>query len=514
VDKLTSKGIDEGNARQLVQSIPRYWGQLYTSGPAYIGVLIFLFGLIGFVIIKNPLRWGLLAATLLGIIMSWGKYLPGFNTFLFEYLPLYNKFRSPAFAQVIPQFTLGIMAAITLQQLLFSNSAKDLLHKNYKKILYAVGGLFALLGIMYITMDYGAPNDRDLIEYLNQVTKNNDEIARAVIAGLKEDRQAMFGGQLLRALAFALIGAGVLYLFVKNKISAIAAAIVLLVVSSIEILAISKAYLPAESYIPADEYTSSNFAASAIDQQIMQDKDPDFRVFNMVGTPTGGTFAESKTSYYFKSVGGYHPAKLRIYQDIIEKYLSGRPSPAVLNMLNAKYIIVQDPQTRQAGLITNPDAFGPCWLVKNVKLVDDRVKAIEALGATDLKDTAIVEKTFAALVTQPQWDSASSVKLTRFENDEITYEANCNGPQFAVFSEVYYPKGWNAYLDGKKTEYVNVNYILRGMSIPAGKHTIKFVFEPASVKSGRSIMFFASILIAIAFLGGLFMAWKTGRKKN
>ncbi|MBK5270640.1 MAG: YfhO family protein [Bacteroidia bacterium] len=511
VSELTGIGVDEGKAQQLAESIPKYWGKLYTSGPAYLGVIICLLGLIGFVIVKTPLRWGLLTATLLAIMMSWGKYFPEFNTFLFEHLPFYNKFRSPAFAQVIPQFAIGIMAALSLQRILFEEKSRELLKTDFKKILYAVGGLFALLAIMYLIMDYSAPVDKDILgnKWDNSGT---DQIGRLIVAGLKADRRAMFGGQLLRAVGLAILAAGVIYLFSKNKIKSLVAAILLLLISSVEIIIVSKPYLDDENYIPADEYTNTNFAKTAMDDQLLNDKDPDFRVFNMLGTETGGPFAESHTSYYHKSVGGYHPAKLRIYQDIIEKYLSGRPNPSVLNMLNTKYIITQNPQSGQPTLVRNPDAFGPCWLVKNVKLVDDRVAAIIALGNTNLKDTAIVEKSYGKLVGQPQWDSASTITMKKFDNDAIEYEVTANGPQFAVFSEIYYPVGWNAYIDGKKTEYVDADYILRGLSIPAGKHEVKFVFEPASVKKGRSIMFIASILIVILFFGGLFMAWKGSKK--
>ncbi len=506
VKKLTAMGVPDSNAEQVAQSLPVYWGQLYTSGPAYLGVLICLFGLIGFVVLKTPLRWGLLAATLLGILMSWGKYLPGFNTFLFEYLPLYNKFRSPAFAQVIPQFTVAISAVLTIQQLLFGQKLQK---EDLKKILYTATGLFALLGIMYLMVNYNSPYDRQIAESISQQAKD-ESIGRAVISGLKADRKALFGGQLLRALGLSILALGIIYFYFKNRVGALLAAILLLVISTIDILWVSKDFLSEEKehYIAKDSYESANFGKTPIDDEILKDKDPNYRVFNMVGTPTAGTFSESRTSYYHKSVGGYHPAKLRIYQDIIEKYLLGKTSPGVLNMLNTKYVIVQDPQTSQPGLITNPDAFGPCWLVKHVQLADDRVAAINALGSTNLKDTAIVEKSFAAKVIQPQWDSAATIKMTKFDNDAVEYEVIGSGPQFAVFSEVYYPLGWNAYLDGKKTDYCNVNYILRGMSVPAGKHSIKFVFEPESVKKGTSIMFMASIAVLLAFLGGLFMHFR------
>ena len=195
----------------------------------------------------------------------------------------------------------------------------------------------------------------------------SDEIARAVIAGLKADRTSMFGGQLLRAAGFCLLLLGVLYAFLKNWLKPVTAAIILLVVSSLELTITSHEYLNEENYVSSEEYSNINFAPTAIDQQILQDKDPNFRVFNMAGNP----YNESRTSYYHKSVGGYHPAKLRIYQDVLEKYMYGSPNQGVLNMLNTKYIIVADQQTRQPRVIMNPEPNGPCWLVKNVKMVDD-----------------------------------------------------------------------------------------------------------------------------------------------
>ncbi len=509
--KLINRGIDEANAEQIAQSMPKYWGALpYTAGPAYLGVIIFVLGLLGFVLAKSPLRWGLLAATLFGIFISWGKNFAGFNVFLFENLPLFNKFRAPSMAQVIPQFTLAISAVVALQYLLFQEKAKEILQKDFKKILYAAGGLFGVLALLYITMDYSSMVDKQIIA--GYTDKNgSDEMGRLIVSGLKEERKAMFGGQLLRALGLTLVLLGSLYLYLKNAIKPVVAGIIIIAVSTLELTIASKQYLNDESYVSPDEYENSNFAANLIDQEILKDKDPNFRVFNLAGD----TYNESRTSYYHKSAGGYHPAKLRIYQDMIEKYLSGSPNPGIINMLNIKYIIVQNQQNGQAMLIPNADsAYGHCWLVKHVKVVNDRVAAITDIGSTNLRDTAIVDKSFAQSIIQPQPDSASYIRMTKFDNDAIEYEASCNGPQFAVFSEIYYPKGWNAYVDGKKTDYVNANYVLRGLSVPAGKHTIKFVFEPESVKKGRSIMFAASILVLLIFAGGLFMAWKGSKKTS
>jgi hypothetical protein len=520
VKELVAKGVNDANAEQVAMNLPEYWGKLFTSGPQYLGVLICLFGLLGFVMVKTPVRWGLLAATILGIFMTWGKYMPGFNTFLFENLPLYNKFRSPAFAQVIPQFTIGIIAALALQQIFFG---KKLDPQDFKKILIAAGGLFVVLSGMYLMMDYNAPFDREISQNISQQAQN-ESIGRAVISGLKADRKDLFGGQLLRTLGLVLLALAVIYLYFKNKISSITAVVTLLVISTIEIVLTSNIYFSNDKgpktgaqeqlFIPAGDYDNVNFGKTAIDEQLLSDKDPNFRVFNTLGTPTAGPFSESRTSYYHKSVGGYHPAKLRIYQDVIEKYFSGNLNQNVLDMLNTKYLVVQSPTSGADTLLYRPGAFGNCWLVKNISAVNDKAEAINAIGTVNLKETVIVEKSVLPNFTQPQWDSASSIRMTKFDNDAIEYEANCNGPQFAVFSEIYYPKGWNAYLDGKKTDYYNVNYVLRGMPVPAGKHTIKFAFEPASVASGNKIMFIASILILVVFLGGLYMAWRTQTKSS
>ena len=312
----------------------------------------------------------------------------------------------------------------------------------------------------------------------------------------------------MRTVGFAILVLRVLFMYIRNLLKPLSVALIFLVISSVDLLVIGKEYLNEDNYVSKDEMASSNFTASAIDQEILKDKDPNFRVYHL----SGDAYSETRTSFFHKSVGGYHPAKLRIYQDVIEKYLSSATKQSVLNMLNAKYIIVQDQQSGQPTLVPNPEAFGPCWLVKQVKWVDDRAASLLALDNTNLRDTAVVEKSLSKNLVQPQWDSTATIKMTKFDNDAIDYEVNGNGPQFAVFSEIYYPKGWNAYIDGKKTEYVNTNYILRGLSVPAGKHAIRFVFEPETYKKGVAISQVASWLILLFFLGGLFMAWRESRK--
>jgi hypothetical protein len=510
--KLIAKGLPENTAGQVAGSLPRYWGGLEsTSGPAYIGVIICILALIGFVLVKHPLRWGLLVASLLGIIMSWGKFFPGINVFLFENLPLYNKFRAPSMALVVLQLTFPVMAVLTIQQLFFEEHSRENLKSNFKKILYTIGGLIAFLGLIYLVMDYSAPYDGAAMQRLKSAGAN-DEIIRAIVAGLKADRSAMFGGQLLRTLAFALLILGLIWLYIKNTLKPFAIVTILAAVTLIDLLVIDKDYLNEDNYQSKEEMQSQNFTKTGLDEQILADKSLSYRVYNSGGDRFSAS--DFRVSAFHKAVGGYHPAKLRVYQDIIERYLYGAANPQILNMLNAKYIITQNPQDGQESVIPNPDAYGNCWFVKNIKFVQNDVEELQAIGSTNLRDTAIVQQSFADKITQPRWDSSSSIALTMFDNDAMEYSSDCSAAQFAVFSEVYYPDGWNAYIDGKKVDYIKTNYALRGLSIPAGKHSIKFLFEPAIYEKGNRISYIGSYFVVLLVLGGFFMAWKEQKKKS
>ncbi|MFM7645828.1 MAG: YfhO family protein [Sphingomonadales bacterium] len=499
---LMEKGIDEGNAEQLAQGLPQYWGGLpYTAGPAYLGVITFILALLGLFFAKGPLRWGLLAATLLGLFISWGKNFAFFNLLLFEYLPLFNKFRAPSMAQVIPQLSLSVAAALGLSQLTSGQwTVADLISK---KVLVPLGGLFGLLLMAWLLQSYTAPLDAQVLA--GYTDKNgSDEFARLIIAGMKQEREAMFGAAVLRALLLTLILLGILWAFLKNYISKFWALALLIVVSTTELALTSKDYLPNESYVSADEYQQKNFEPTAIDQEILKDQAPHYRVLNL----STSTFNDAITSYHHRSVGGYHAAKLRIYQDLIEKYFTAGVNPSVLNMLNTRYVIVSDPSTNQPSLVSNRDsAYGSCWLVDRLVLTNDRAASLQALGENDLRYTAITEKNSGLTTTTFERDSSASITLTRYDNDTLAYETNGSKTRFAVFSEIYYPKGWNAYLDGKKTDYLNVNYVLRGLLVPPGNHRIEFIFEPESVKTGTNLMYWGSILISLVVLGGFVMAY-------
>jgi hypothetical protein len=511
VKNLTGIGVPETSASQVAVNLPRYWGGLeYAGGVPYIGVLIFLLAIIGFVVIRHPLRWALLAVTILSIMMSWGKFFPGFNLLLFENLPLYNKFRAPSMSLVITEIALPLIAVLAAQQLFFESGSREILKKNFKNILYAMGGLTLLLALLYLAMGYNSPMDHQLLSN-NWDGSGTDTIGKAIVAGMKKDRSSIFGGQLLRTLGFMVLLLGLLWLYLKNILKPIIALSILAVINLVDLIVIDKTYLNDDNYHSKDELHTNTSTKTPIDEEILKDKDVSYRVFNY------GQERFSSSDYHFptfhKTVGGYHPAKLRIYQDVMERYLYANPNEQVLNMLNVKYVVADNPQNNQKTLVPNPNAYGPVWFVKNVKLVKGDVEEIQSIGITNLKDTAIVKQDFAGLVTQPQWDSAATIKIAKFDNDAIEYSSEAATPQFAVFSEIFYPYGWNAYIDGKKVDFTRANYILRGLSIPAGKHSIKFAFEPETYKKGIAISYAGSWLVLLFVLGGFFMTWWQQRKK-
>lgn len=504
IEKLVEKGVPEASATQVISQIPAYWGGIVegTSGPVYYGAIIVLLALLSIFFVKSLLRWALLGVSILGIALSWGKYLEGFNSFIFNTLPLYNKFRAPSMAMVIPQLAVPVLAMLTMQAV-FINAGADFLKTNFKKILYVAGGVLALCFIVYLMQSYGAGIDKNILDAYTDKDGNN-EFGKAIVNGLKEDRKAMFLSQVLRLAGFIALLLAVAFVYSCKMINGLVAVILLGAVSVIDLIAVGGDYLNENYYRSADELAAENFTTNDTDNQILTDKDAHFRVFNTAGD----RFSESRTSYFHRSVGGYHPAKLRVYQDVIETYLSSAPNTDVLNALDTRYIILQDPQSGRTAVQQNPLAYGAAWLVKGVKFVDGPANELKTIGVTSLRDTVVLDKSLEKTIATLAYDSTAFIKLVKYENDAVEYSSNAATPQFAVLSEVYYPFGWNAYVDGKKTDYVKADYFLRGITVPAGSHKIEFKFEPTSYYTGRNISFIVSILIVLLVAATIFWEWK------
>ncbi len=510
---LTAQGVPESSAAQLSQSLPTYWGGiLSTAGPVYIGAIICILFIIGMVVVPNEDRWWIFAASFFAVLMSFGKYMPDFNGFLFHYMPLYDKFRAPSMSLVIPQLLFPLLAVLCLQSLFYSGRFAP---KNipFKKILYTLGGVFAAIFVIYLANDYSSQIDAQILQAYSNPQSGGD-LGRVIVNALVEERKAMFGSGLLRAIFFALIVVAAIYLYSRSKLKPVAIVAALLLINTIDLFALDSNYLSSDNYQEPETY-SANFNISLVadpnnpysaNQSLQADKDPHFRVFNLAPD----RYQESILAYTYRCVGGYSPAKLRIYQDLIENQLSDKLNMNVLNMLDTKYFLKPTQQQQnQFTVQQNDSAMGACWFVNNIKYVNGPVEEMNAITDFDPAKTAVVDRSFektAGNVTPA--DSSASIKVKSYSNDVVTYTSENSANGFAVFSEVYYPAGWNAYIDGKKADYCKVNYVLRGLAIPSGKHEIKFAFEPALYYSGQIFNYVAFALLILILLGAVAYGWR------
>jgi hypothetical protein len=530
-EKLQEIGYPEANALQNANYLS-YWGdqggeQIRTSGPVYLGAVICFLFVLGLVYVEGWNKWWIVSATIFGILLAWGKHFSTINYFLFDHLPFYNKFRSPTMSLVIPQLTVPLLAALGLDQVLTSKASKEENWKKFKTAVFVTAGL-ALLGILFYFMaDFKGPYDAGMKQQISsgalqqlsrgkqptpEIQQQASELGNSVVKALQSDRQSLMGSDLLRTIVFMALAVGLVGLYLKDKIKPVILLAGLIIISSYDLLAYGRKYLSEDNFNEAAD-VESVYTASAADQKILNDPDKNFRVFDLTDQQNG-PFNSARASYFFNSIGGYHPAKLGLYQDIIENQIS-KQNISVLNMLNTRYFIQPNPSNGQAVATRNPGAFGPCWLVKSVHFVNTADEEMKALDSINLRDTAIVQKSFEPIVKfMPVPDSSASIKLIENLNDVIRYQSSSKTNQFAVFSEVYYDKGWNAYLDGAKTPYCKVDYVLRGMPLPAGDHRIEFRFEPTTFHTGETISWIASIVVYLILLGALWQTWKDSKKKT
>lgn len=497
--------------KELQQQLPMtyYWGGIgNTSGPPYIGAIICFLAILAMFVLDGKYKWGILAAVVFSIMISWGSYFMEFNTLLFDHLPFYNKFRAPSMALILPQLFLPVLAILGLNKIIVSTD-KNELWKKYKKALLATAIVFGVLFLIYFSAGFLSTTDDTILKQVRDM--NQPQLSQAVntfFDGLKEDRQGLMMGDILRSFGFILVAAFVLLLFIKNKLNALWATIIITVFAFIDVISIDNKYLNAESYQDKTD-NEGVFQRSKADEEILADKSY-YRVLNFGADP----FADAVTSYHYNSIGGYHAVKLRIYQDLIERQLrKQQPNLPVLNMLNTKYFIQKDPRTGVTqNYQKNDAALGPAWFVKHIQFVKNADVEMSALDNFNPADTAFVQESFKASIPNlPQADSAASIKMENNNNDVITYSSESVSNQFAVFSEVYYTKGWKAFIDNKEAPIVKTNYALRGLAIPAGKHSIEFRFEPQGYFTGRKITLIASIVLSALLAFSLFIGWRRNK---
>lgn len=495
------------NFRQ--KQAPLYWGdQPFTSGPVYFGAIVIFLFVLGMFVVKGPERWWILIATILAILMSWGKNFMGFNEFLFNHLPLYNKFRTPSMSLVMANVTMVIMAILALKAIFDKENPVD--KKKLNLALYISTGITAgfILLMMVLSGHFsfsGASDAQMAAQYGGQWDMIKDVLVK--------DRKALFMADSWRSLILILVSAIFLWLYINQKIKQSGIIIgVLACLVLVDLWGVDRRYLNDSNFINEKRLKlKPSQTDQVLDQYAAQFKDEDYRVFDL----SVNTFNDSYPSAFHHQIGGYHAAKLRRYQDIIDFYLSRHINTGVLNMLNARYVVMQG-QNGQPMVQRNPDALGNAWFVDAYQLVDDANAEILALNELNPADTAIIDKRFAAMVQGKnlERDSNSVIVMEHqkpYNPDYVVYKTKTSKDQLAVFSEVYYAPDWRAYIDGKPVDYFRANYILRAMVVPAGEHKIEFKNEAPTLHKWDKITLVISILMLVAMAGGVVVHHRRGK---
>lgn len=511
----------------LYGSLTQYFGtQPMTSGPVYVGAFVLFLFVLGCFIVKGPLKWALIGATFFSIVLSWGKNFMPLTDFFIDYVPLYNKFRAVSSILVIAEFTIPLLAIFALKRLL---EEPEILKQEKKPLgisLLLTAGIALLLAVAPGSIGSGyvpAQEAQMLQNAVNQQMIPANELS-GILANLGEMRAELVSSDALRSFIIIGIGCNLLWLYASGKLHSSLTIAGITILCLADMWGVNKRYLNDAQFVPHSIRTET-FTKTNTDELILQDTSLDYRVLNFATS----TFDDNNTSYWHKSVGGYHPAKLRRYQEMIEHHISPEMQAAykaiataggemdsvdankfrVLNMLNTKYFIFPAGQQRQTVPILNPHAYGNAWFVNKVQYVNNANEEIDALDSIIPTETAVVDARFKDVLkgaTESYKDSLSSIRLTSYTPNRLTYETNNAQDGIAVFSEIYYPDGWHVTIDGQPAELARADYILRTMYVPAGQHTIEMRFDPTSLHVTEGIAYGALALLVIGIIVAVLIA--------
>ena len=518
------KAMEKANPMygSIYSQLGQYWGeQPGTSGPVYVGAFVVFLFILGLFIVKGPMKWALLAATILSILLSWGKNFMGFTDFFIDYVPMYNKFRAVSSILVIAEFTIPLLAMLALKEVI---STPTIIKERKKDFLISFGltGGLALLFAIFPRVFF--PSYVSTME-MNALQSIPADQLMPLLANLEEMRMSLFTSDALRSFFIILIGVNLILAYGMGKLKQNVLIGALAVLCLVDMWDVNKRYLYDEQFVEKEVQTQG-FQQTETDKFILEDEALDYRVLNLATN----TFNENNTAYWHKSVGGYHAAKLRRYQEMIEEHISGemqglykavadaggemeKLNPAefpVLNMLNTRYFIFPL-QGGQTVPLDNPFALGNAWFVDEVQYVDDANEEIEAIHGFNPLQTAVVDKKFETLVKAVPSDSTATIELVSYEPNYLKYEVNSDKGGTIVFSEIYYP-GWQSSIDGEEAPHGRANYILRAMNVPAGKHVVEFKFDPDSLHVTETIAFIALGLLALLAIVVIFLKVKACRK--
>jgi hypothetical protein len=492
-DFLIDNGASPNQAREFSKNVPTYWGeQPILEAPAYIGITVFFFALFGFFFSRGPLRMTLALGALFSLLLSWGKNLSFLTAFFVSYFPLYNKFRAVSSIQVVLEFCLPMLAAMGLFHVFYSTQKLEL--KRFLKIAAIPIVLFTLVLLTQGMLSFSGANDA----YFKEI------YGTALVSQIREARISIFQSDLFRGILFCVLLTGLIYLYQTKKIKRGLALTLVIGLLIIDLIGISNRYIDREAFV-SKRFTNAPFRMTAADQALLQDQDR-FRVYEPQLGLTG-----ARTAYFHNALGGYHGAKPRRFEELFEAY-SAQQNTGILDFLNVKYILYPEEESGELKPLLNPNALGPAWMVSEIETKATPDALLEALKETDFKTTALVldQELPADFSKQYTLDSLAQITLSKAKPDQLTYRVQTTTPAFAVFSEMHYPKGWKATLDGKPVPIINVNYVLRGVQVPANASVIEFRFEPAVIKQGTRLRWLSLGLFAISILVlGYYQYFKT-----
>ncbi len=494
-------------ASQIGEGGPQYyWGGIgvLVSGPPYAGAIICFLAMIGLFLLDNKHKWWILGVCILSIVMSWGSYFQPFNSFLLRVLPMYNKFRAPSMIIIVPTFLLCMLAVLTLEKIAGRGNPAAL-WRQYKWGLLFTGGIFAALAFLYSRYDYTSALDGELLQKAAARGSGALKDMRDYVNGLRVDRQSLFLWSGLRSFLFIAGAALLIALYMKTRLKPALFLGIAGILCFVDVMGIDLKYLNNNNYKEKVDY-NQNFSATAADKQVLEDKGY-YRVLDIRDSVSNALSYGAMTAYFHHSIGGYHAAKLRIYEDLINRQLFNYPhcSP-VINMLNTKYIIKPLPSGRDS-VYRNDSSLGPVWFVRTVRFEHSPQSVMNALTRLHPEDTAIAfdgDRQKISLDSNP--DTMAVIELVKNDNDLITYLSESETKQFAVFSEIFYDRGWRAWVDNREEPIIRTNYVLRGLSLPPGRHVIRFVFRPTSFYLGRQVQMMATIILILMLVGALIVS--------
>lgn len=508
---LVEKGITQDQATTFASQLPTYWGgKPFTEGPWYFGAGVCFLFIFGLMVVKNRIKWWLLATVILSMLLSFGKNFTLVSDLFFNYFPLYNKFRAVESILVLTELAVPILAFLAIKELLQTKDKAFILKKLFLA-LYITGGialLVAILPTLFFSFKSSVA-DEGLIAQLTQAFQGDSAFANSIVnSALVQDRDSLARMDAIRSLVFVLVTFGVLWAFIKQKINLQITSLLILAVTLVDLWSIDKRYLKDDSFQPKEDAMQVR-TPREVDQFILRDPDPDFRVLDLTIDP----FSNASTSYFHKTLGGYHAAKLKRFQELIDNQFTKSINQDALDMLNTKYVITADPKTQAVGMKANSTACGHAWFVKQVRFADNADQEMQAISSFDPKNEAIVDKRYQSLIDTKQnsIDENGKITLVSYEPEHLVYESGSTTTQTAVFSEIYYDKGWKMLIDGVEKPYFRADYLLRAAQIPVGNHKIEFIFHPNSYYTGEGISLAGSILLVLAFGGYVFVE---SRKKK